>query len=143
MNYSELKVTELQKLCRDRDLQTGRVKADMIDRLETYDRKQALDELVQLTEDMGLYVDVTASESEPAPPVQTDSEWATEPDTELEDGAFVHTFPRNADLTNEQHTYYMQKTEAAAQKCGYTLRSGAFRVTTGFSDQWEYHVWVE
>lgn len=142
MNYSELKVAELQQLCRDRDLQTGRVKADMIERLEKYDQSAALDELVQLTEELGLYDDVTASEDEVSPPIQEEPERLSEPDTELEDGAFIHTFPRSGGLTDEQHSYYLRKTEAAARKCGYALRSDAFRVNTGFSDQWEYRVWV-
>lgn len=115
----------------------------MVDRLEKYDQSKALDELVQLTEELGLYDDVTASETEEAPPAQDEPERPSEGNTGLEDGAFIHTFPANDFLTTEQHQYYISKTEAVAKECGHDIRGGAFRVSTGFSDQWEYRVWVK
>lgn len=142
MNYDAMKTAELQKLCKERGLRTSRAKADLIETLHRADEDEAFDELVELTEDLGLYDDVTASEPDSAPPVQESPEKPSGGNVWLEDGAFVHVFPVSGFLSTEQHTYFLRETETAAQRCGHVLRGEAFRVTTGFSDEWEYRVWV-
>ena len=136
MNYDDMKVAELQQLCRDRGLQTARAKAEMIERLEAKDMEEA-----GFTAEEAAEAALLDDEPVQAPEAQDEAETPVGVNTHVRDGAFF-TYPdKHGWLDDAEHMHNIYETERLAREAGYTLVGGAFRKGE-HGDQWIYKVGI-
>lgn len=145
MDYTTLKVKELQELCRSRDLPTARAKADMIKTLTEADAATEIedfygDEPAPLPDGV-----LPASEPEPeevdlvkAPePVEDDTEaldyWVT-------DGGFTQRYDRHGKLDDREHVHNLTTVRNAAFEAGFDAYGPAYRVTDSDTETWVYRI---
>lgn len=138
MNYSTLKVAELQALCKERNLKTSRTKSEMIERLEAYD---VANELISVTEELGLYYSVPASQPVPDPEPETTSPRAGEGRVWLSDGRLFKAYEKEDRwLNDDEHEENLRDVVEEAVLRGKDFYGPPFRVDSTDVDEWIYAI---
>lgn len=142
MNYDELTAKQLQELCRERNLDTARDKATMIQRLQDADE-------VLNAPDTSTDAVLPASEPEKAPEVQEKTPEPVQADPEPEvaywvtpRGGFSLRIPRHGKLDDREHRTNLAAVKEAAENAGFEYYGPAFRVADPDNETWVYRIWV-
>ncbi|MEU8902190.1 SAP domain-containing protein [Streptomyces mirabilis] len=127
MDYEQMSTRELQEECRRRGLPSGRVKAELVQRLTDADAANAGsadDDFADSTTDSTDVADKTA-DPEPAQPASAPPVEPSPP------GVFRLDFEAEAGGPDEEsHLAYRQATLQAAVEAGYVPRGDAYRTGT-------------
>lgn len=137
MDYEQLTTRQLQDECKQRGLPSGRVKAELIERLTEYDaiHADAVDDFAAFEEDPPPSVEPETS-SAPEQPRPMGEPLVAEPPSVP--GVHQCRFPAKSEGPSEQeHADYRAQTAAAAAGLGLAVRGDAYR--TGTVDGFEVY----
>jgi len=145
--YDDLKVFELQDLCRERDLKTGRSKAEMIARLLEADAAEEIKEFygdapAPLPDGVlpASEAELEAADPEPAPkPAQADPE-PSQPDFWVVKGGFTIRVDRHGKLDEKEHRHNLREVKEQAEAAGFSTYGPAFRVKDPDTQTWVYRI---
>jgi len=140
VDYSELTTPQLQAECKRRGLPSGRVKAELVERLAAADAEEPRpdddfadaamtveDEPETVVNEMFPQPEQTAPQ--PIAPQRTVS--VPDPAPGVPPSVFQHTFPAIPEGPNDdQHAAFRAQTRQAAAEAGLTVRGDARRVGT-------------
>lgn len=137
MSYEDLKAAELKTLCEEKGIKPSRAKADMIEDLKARD---AADDLITLTEDMGLNDSDAASAWVVEGQDQTEPVPASDEPVWLDDGRLYIRHDRHGRLDDREHHHNLISVVEEAVIRGLTPYGPAFRVNDPDSATWVYAV---